>query len=237
VMEPECYAMAPEGVSIHTTRIPLDGQVDVDHLNALAGDEDGAGPLLDATRLLAAAPLHSIVFACTSGSFVGGRGYDERILARMAAVARGIPVTTTSTALVAALRTLGARRVAVATPYTDAVTGRAVAYLEANGFGITSAEGLGLDDDLAIGFTEPDTVAALARSADRHDADAVVIACTNLRTVALIEELEAALAKPVVSAIQASFWHGLRLAGVQDPVPRYGRLLRESAAVAMGRAT
>jgi len=226
VMEPECYAMAPPGVSIHTARIPLDGKVDVDHVGGLAGDDAGAGPLLDATRLLATAPLHSIVFACTSGSFIGGRGYDERIMARMAAVARGIPVTTTATALVAALRTLDARRVALATPYTETVTARALAFLEGHDIGIASTGCLALEDDWAIGFTEPDTVRSLACSVDRRDADAVVIACTNLRTAGVIEELEGALGKPVISANQASFWHGLRLAGFHEPVPQYGRLLR-----------
>ena len=223
VMEPECYAMAPTGVSIHTTRIPLDGKIGVETLSGLAGGD--AGRLLEATRLLAAAPLHSIVFACTSGSFVGGRGYDDAIIGRMTAAARGIPVTTTTTALVAGLRALGARRVAVATPYTEAVTGRAVAYLEAHDVETAACGCLGLDDDVAIGFTAPEAVERLVRSLDRPDADAVVIACTNLRTVGLIAPPEAALGKPVISANQASFWHGLRLAGVSDPVPRYGRLL------------
>ncbi len=224
VMEPECYAMAPPGVSIHTTRIPLDGKVDVAHLRELAGDETGR--LLDATRLLAAAPIHSIVFACTSGSFVGGAGYDERIIARMAEAARGLPVTTTTTALVAALRALDVRRPLLATPYTETVTGRAVSYLEGHGFTVPAARGLGLDEDQAIGFTPPEAVRDLVRSLDRPDADAVVISCTNLRTAGLIDELEATLGKPVISAIQASFWHGLRLAGFRDPIARYGRLLR-----------
>jgi maleate isomerase len=219
VMEPECYAMAPDGVSVHTTRIPLEGKITVDNLSGLADR------LLDATRLLAAAPLHSIVFACTSGSFVGGRGYDDRIIARMSAVAGGIPVTTTTTALVAGLRALGARRVALAAPYTQAVTDRAAAYLEAYEFGVAASACLGLDDDVAIGFTEPETVDRLVRSVDRPGADAVVISCTNLRTAGLIEPLEAALGKPVISANQASFWHGLRLAGYRDRVPHYGRLM------------
>jgi len=119
----------------------------------------------------------------------------------------------------------GARRVAVATPYTEAVTGRAVAYLEAHDVETAACGCLGLDDDVAIGFTAPEAVERLVRSLDRPDADAVVIACTNLRTVGLIAPLEATLGKPVISANQASFWHGLRLAGVSDPVPRYGRLL------------
>jgi maleate isomerase len=227
VMEPECYAMAPAGVSIHTTRIPLGGTVDAGTLAALGGaDARGGGPLLDATRLLAAAPLHSIVFACTSGSFIGGKGYDGRILAQMAAVARGIPVTTTTTALVAGLRTLDVRRIALATPYTETVTGRAVAYLEGHDFQIVSRDCLGLDQDWAIGSTPLATVRALVRSVDRPEADAVVIACTNLRTAGILDELETALGKPVVSANQASFWHGLRLAGYPDPVLDYGRLLR-----------
>lgn len=74
-------------------------------------------------------------------------------------------------------------------------------------------------------FTEPGTVDALARSVDRPGADAVLISCTNLRTAGLLAPLEAALGKPVISANQASFWHGVRLAGCRDPVPHYGRLL------------
>jgi len=53
-----------------------------------------------------------------------------------------------------------------------------------------------------------------------------VISCTNLRTVAVLEALEQDLGKPVISAIQASFWDGLRLAGVRERIPHYGRLLQ-----------
>ncbi len=50
------------------------------------------------TQLLATAPLDVICFGGTSASFLHGPGWDERLRARMASVARGIPVTTTSTA-------------------------------------------------------------------------------------------------------------------------------------------
>jgi maleate isomerase len=223
VMEPECYAMAPPEVSFHTTRIPL-GQVTVENLNNLATDE--VDQLVDATRLLAMAPLHSIVFACTSGSFIGGRGYDDAILARMSEVSGGIPVTTTTTAVVKALHALDVRRVVVAAPYTRSVTDRAVSYLAQHDFEVLDSGCMNLDDDVEIGFTPPKKVEALVRKLDRPNAEAIFISCTNLRTVGILEDLEKSLNKPVISAIQASFWDGLRLAGIRAPIMRYGLLLR-----------
>lgn len=222
VMEPEMYAMAPPGCSFHTARIPL-ARVAVDALADLGADE---APAFEAARLLAMAPLDCIVFACTSGSFVGGPGYDEALIRRLEAVTGGIPVTTTTTAVVAGLRALGARRLAVATPYPDDVNRRLRAYFEAVGFEIVSLEGLGCREDREIGAQEPETVYRLAKRVDRPAAEAVFISCTNFRTAAVLAALEEDLGKPVVSANQASLWHALRLAGVQAPVEGYGQLLR-----------
>jgi maleate isomerase len=223
VMEAECYAMAPSGVSIHTTRIPVE-KATVEALSKLAGDD--IRNLLEATRLLATAPLQSIVFGCTSGSFIGGKGYDEKIMARMREVAGGIPVTTTATALLKGLRALDAERVALATPYTAEVTERAVTFLTGNGVDVVDYGYMGLEGDVDIGFTPPERTYELVRRIDRPNADAIVVSCTNLRTVAILEALEEDLGKPVISAIQASFWDGLRLAGVRERIPHYGRLLQ-----------
>ena len=220
-MEPECYAMAPDGVSIHTARIPL-GKVTIEALSGLANE--GVDRMLEATRLLAMAPLHSIVFACTSGSFVGGKGYDEQIMAQMREVAPGIPVTTTTTASVKALRAIGARRIVIAAPYTRAVTDRAVAYFGQHGFEVLDSSCLDIDEDHDFGWTPPERVYDQVRRLSRCDADAVFISCTNLRTIAILDALERDLGKPVISATQASFWDGVRLAGVQDGLPQYGRL-------------
>jgi maleate isomerase len=65
----------------------------------------------------------------------------------------------------------------------------------------------------------------MVRAADHPAADAIFISCTNFRTIGVLAALERDLGKPVVSAIQASFWHCLRLAGVEDAIDGYGRLL------------
>jgi maleate cis-trans isomerase len=62
----------------------------------------------------------------------------------------------------------------------------------------------------------------------RHaEAQAVLISGTGLPTVGVLERLERELGKPVISSNQACLWRALRLAGVSDPAPGFGRLLRE----------
>lgn len=220
VMEPEFARMAPPGVSVHTTRIVLPAAT-VAGLEAMAGSPE----VERCTALLAQAPLQAICFGGTSASFLHGPDWDRQLLARMAAHARGIPVTTTSTASVRALRALGVRRLAFVGPYVSEVTVRGVRFFEASGFAVVHAEGLGLAEDHAIGAVDLGQVYALARRGDRPEADAVFISCTNLQTIGVLEALEQDLGKPVVSAVQASFWDCLRRAGVGEAVPGYGQLL------------
>ena len=58
--------------------------------------------------------------------------------------------------------------------------------------------------------------------------DAVFVACTSVRLVEQVQALEDGLGKPVTSSNHATAWHCLRLAGIQDRVPGYGRLMRTS---------
>jgi len=57
------------------------------------------------------------------------------------------------------------------------------------------------------------------------DAEAVLILCTGIRSVPILEALENDLGKPVISAIQATFWHCLRLTGIKAEIKGYGKLL------------
>ena len=131
VMEPEFQAMAPPGVTVHTTRISFT-KATVEGVGLMAGSAE----VEQCTGLLATAPLHVICFGGMSASFVHGRGWDVSMRERMAKVSRGIPVTTTATASLAALRAVGARRVVFAGPYIPEVTERGRRFFEANGFAV-----------------------------------------------------------------------------------------------------
>ena len=71
-------------------------------------------PLVDeAAELLASAPLHAIVYAFTSSSYVRGAADDTKLKKRLETRTRGIPVIITCAAAVTALTALGVKRLAL----------------------------------------------------------------------------------------------------------------------------
>lgn len=217
-VEPEFYRALPANVTLHTARLLLT-QITPDAILKLVED------LETQSRLLASADVDVIVLGATAPSFLKGRGYDREVTARIEQ-ATGKRATTTSTALLRALRLLGAKRVVLGSAYDDKVNAIARSFLEANDFEVTSARGLGIVDNLEVGRLGPESAYELARSLTHADADAVVLSCTNWRTLGVIERLERELGKPVVSTSQASVWDALRIVGYRGEIQGYGRLLR-----------
>jgi maleate isomerase len=161
-----------------------------------------------------------VIYACTSGSFVDGAAGEE-VLRRTMEDAGAPAARTTSGALVAALRVLGVSRLAIATPYVEPVTRRLVAYLAEHGVSTVSSEGLGLLGNIwRVTYSQ---VVEIVRAADNPAAEALFISCTNVPTYDLIEPLEQALGKPVLTANQVTMWAALRAMG-RDAVGG-GRLL------------
>jgi maleate isomerase len=218
-VEPEFYRALPPGVTLHTARMFL---TDITPEAILRIVED----LETQSRLLATADVDVIVLGATAPSFLKGAGYDREMTERIAK-ASGKPATTTSTALLRALRFLDVKRIVLGSAYTDKVNAIARAFLEANGLEVVAARGLQMVDNLAVGRLGPDSAYELARAAAAGvDADAVVLACTNWRSMDVIERLEGELGKPVLSTTQVSVWDALRIVGYRGEVHGYGRLLR-----------
>ncbi len=227
--ESELAAMAPEGVSIHATRVPLevmragglmDATIALEPVRAFAHP-----PLVDdAAELLAAAPLHAIGFAFTSSSYVRGAADDESLRARLERRTRGIPVAICSTSAVLGLRAVGARRVALVDPpwFSPELTALGVEYFRTQGFEIVHAKPAGLpSEQLAI---NPGQLFAWVREHVPAEADAVYIGGNGFRAVGVIQALEEDLRIPVLTANQVLLWHLLRLAGTRAPVTGYGCL-------------
>ena len=219
-MDVEFYRMAPKGVTVHTTRVALSDQPEhftVDDLATL--DHDA----IQATRILAQAPLDVIAFGCTSGSFVNGIKYDQRLINKMEGVSK-LPCTTTATAVVKATKALQVEKIAIATPYTDDVNTLAKQYFTDSGLKITNITGLGIMDDYEISNLDIKKIYDMAVAADTDDAEAVFISCTGLSAAHLIKELEEDLKKPVITSNQATFWHSLCLSGIGAKLDNFGQL-------------
>ena len=216
-IEPDFHRMVPEGVSVHTARMRLD-EVTPDGLIRMADDaERGAA-------LLATAGVDVIVYGCTTGSLVGGVKWEESLV-RSIHENTGVRAMSTSGAVVLALRSLNARRVGVATPYTDVLNRLETQFLEDHGFQVAAIEGLGLVDNLEIGSVERDVIEGLVEAV-ASEADTIFISCTNLPALDLIDVFERRHGKPVVTSNQASLWAALRDSGVKG-ILGYGELLRD----------
>lgn len=227
VMEPEMYAMAGEGVSIHTSRLTLPS-VTVDGIDAMMRSPE----LEQAVTLAAQAPLDALVFGGTSASFLHGSAWDRSIIERMAQWSSLDPgCTTTSTASLAALSALDVTTLGLVTPYVPEVVERASRFFTDNGHPVVDSRGLGITSDWELAEVPLERIYEMCLEVDSDEVSAIFISCTNLRSVGLIEAVEAELGKPVVSAIQASFWHCLQLAGAGDRAkPGYGRLFEQRLA-------
>ena len=217
-VEPEFYRALPASVTLHTARLYLTEITPEAILKIL---ED----LETQSRYLASAEVDVIVMGATAPSFLKGAGYDREVTERITK-ATGKAATTTSTALLRALRFLNIKRIALGSAYTDKVNGIAQGFLEANGFEVVAARGLQMVDNLAVGRLGPESSDDLARKADTAGAEAIVLACTNWRSMDSIERLERDLGKPVLSTTQVSVWDALRIVGYRGEVPGYGKLLR-----------
>jgi maleate isomerase len=220
-VEPEFYRALPRDVTLHTARLFLTRIAPESILKMVEDMETQA-------RLLASADVDVIVLGATAPSFLKGLGYDRELIQKIEA-ATGKAATTTSTALVQAIQHIGAKRVALGSAYDEKVNAIAKAFLEASGVEVVNVKGLALVDNLVVGRLGADSSYALATKVNCAEADAIVLSCTNWRTMDSIERIERETGKPVVSTSQASIWAALRTIGHAEPVNGYGKLLRELA--------
>ena len=223
-VEPELYRMAPPGVSIHFAR--LDSSSSSSAPGAHGGMEDRTQAYVDS--LPAVAPVLGAVnpaivaLAFTAASYSNGFAREAALADRIASLT-GSPALTAAQAILAALEHLGVKRLALGTPYPESISAMGRAYWEAAGLTVVGYARLtGVTN---IYDESEERAYRLARQADVPDADAVLLSGTGLPTIGVLELLERDLGKPVVSSNQALLWRALRMAGVREPVPGFGRLL------------
>ena len=228
VPEGEFEAMAPDGVSIHVARVPLGWRSDagpapigLDAVRAFA-----APPHVDeSAELLAATPISVIAYAFTSSSYVLGPDGDAALKGRLQKLTHGVPIVIPCSAAASALRALGAWRLAIVhppwfPPQLDELGGE---YFRKQGFDVVyAAAAAGLP--VSQSDIEPARVYEWVRTHVPDTAEAVFVGGGGLRAIGAVSALEEALARPVLTANQVLFWHALRVAGIDEPLVRYGRI-------------
>lgn len=222
VAETEFWRMAPPGVSIHTSRMPFFFD---------RGAEAFAAMEADVPRVLAEAGTADptiIAYGCTASSAVGDPDAKETKLSDEARR----PTVTAAASLLSAIRQFGVSRIALVTPYPQAVNDKERKFFAENGVEVIVDESLIVDpaqEQLRNMSRVPtDLIVERAAELGQNDAvEAVVLSCCDMPTLDAIPAIEARTGKPVTSSTQALFWRSLRTAGIEDKVEGAGRLLAQ----------
>ncbi|HJM02790.1 MAG TPA: aspartate/glutamate racemase family protein [Arenicellales bacterium] len=225
IVEPEFHSMTPAGVTCHTGRFPLkDVRISSnDDFERLVADiHANLDRAVD--DLMSVDPDHIIV-GVSAESFWDGADGAEVIRNRLAEKT-GVSVTLGSDAARVALEAVAAQRIGVLTPYWPVADERVRQYFNQCGFTAVRVTGLKATSPLNIAEQSRDTLRQAILDLDGDDIDTIVQVGTNLALAALADELEQELGKPVIAINVALYWHALRQNGINEPIPGFGRLLK-----------
>ncbi len=175
-----------------------------------------------ASLLIPDGRLDVLAYSCTSASVVIG---VETVRASICAQRPELPCATPITGVLSGIARLGVRRVAMLSPYIDEVTAPMMQFVETHGVEVVARRSFNLEREIDLARLTPRAIYEAALRVDCPEAEAIFIPCTAIRAVEVIDQLERALGKPVISSIQALFWEAVRLAGYTLPIPGFGQLL------------
>ncbi len=221
-LEADMAMLCPKGVTMHYARL---GGYDMDEIpdeNQMAGL--GAADLSEPLRLLAGVKPDVILYGCTSATLTHGPEFDLE-LSRNILNKWNIPSVTAAGSLVYALQALNIDKIGFASPYVKNINNDAIEFLKQNG--IQTVSSAHVDDELdnyGQGNLAPEQVCELARNANSDQAQAIVLSCTDMRAVEVVNQLEQELNKPVITSNQAMLFNALQYIDVSPNEIDCGKL-------------
>jgi maleate isomerase len=215
----ELVRNCPE-VSVHFTRIAVSG-VSLDQRSA---KQFTFANFLSAARLLVDARVQAIAWNGTSGSWMG---VDlDRRLCRQLEDAVGVPVTSSTLALIEAFRQFGVERYSLAVPYSKDMADRIVEVYAAEGFQCVHSTFRGWNTGPEQSAMDEPAVRDLLDSAAHPKSQGIAVVCTNVRAAPLVEEVERNHNTTVFDSVLMTTWQCLRMVGFRNPgFVGWGRLL------------
>ena len=197
-MERELLAWLPAGSTCDTQRIPrgngLLTKVTLPEymVQALAMAKTFNDPAVDV-----------VAYGCTAAGFISGPAGDAALQKNLASIT-GKNVVTTARSMVVALQEIGINKIALVTPYPDAVNTQLKAFLTDGGIEVKRFNSFYVQNTDELGRIEAHQVAKLARDTMADDCEAMFIGCSQLPTFEILGDLEREFGRPVFSSIQVT---------------------------------
>ena len=217
-MPPDVQRLYPAGVKFIGNGLGFNGMT-------IESYDEAIPRALPRAQELASQGANLISVFGSSITFYKGAKFNQELCDKVTALT-GLPATTQSNGLIDGLKHVDARRVAVATAYTDVVTERLKVFLGEHGFEVASAKGLGYER-IPEGAATEDVLHELGVASYKlaGKADALVMSCGGLRTLDVIVPLEKSVGVPVVSSTPHGLWHCARMLGVKTKIAGFGMVM------------
>ena len=148
----------------------------------------------------------------------------EQYRASMEATAKGVQFNTAADGCLAALRTLGARKIGVVSPMTEEYSKSIQAFYGHYGFDAPYAAWLRVVDPKNIIKLTVDDIAEAFQTKGFEECDAILHIGGALGIINMIPLLEEKISRPIVSSTAAAYWYALRKMGISDTRNDLGHL-------------
>jgi maleate isomerase len=212
-----------ERFTFHSSRMRLK-QVTPEALRAMNAQTDRCA------AELADAGCDVVATACLVAIMAQGPGFhceaERQIGEALSAEGNDAPVVSSAGALIQALEALGAKRVALITPYMRPLTRLVAEYIEERGIAVADTLSLEVPDNLAVARLDPANLLEHWKTLDLAGCDALVLsACVQMPSLPAIAAVEQACGIPVLSAATATTFCILGALGLPSEIPDAGHLL------------
>ena len=173
-------------------------------------------------KILPEEKLNTVAYGCTSGTIaIGEDSVKEKILSAKP----GSYVTTPVTSAIKAFQQMNIKKIALFTPYPDAVNKTILEYFIKKNIEVLSFASLNLNLDSEFANVDPNYILEISSKLETKNADALFISCTALPVLNILDKLEKKIQKPVLSSNQTLIWDTIRSIGYKSPIKGYGKLL------------
>lgn len=219
----ERMKVKPETFTFHSSRMRM-MKVNPEELKKM--DVDSGRCALE----LSDARCDVLAYACLVAIMCQGPGYhniSEERLGKVVEENEGkAPIVSSAGALIEGIKKIGAKKVAIITPYMKSLTNQVIEYLNADGIEVVDSISLEVADNLEVGRLDPKNLIGHAEKLNIEHADAVVLsACVQMPSLPSIQEVENRLGIPVLSAATSTVYKILTQLNLEPVVPNAGKLL------------
>jgi maleate isomerase len=169
-------------------------------------------------------------YACLVAIMSMGRGYHcvSEVNLHQQTITNDFPtpIVTSAGALVNGLRVMGAKKVALITPYMRPLTDLVVDYIQDQGFEVVDSIALEIPDNLEVAAQDPMNLLEIYKRLNLEGVDVLVAsACVQMPSLAAIDLLEEVTGLPVTSAAVCTTYEMMKKLGIEAKAPIGGKLL------------